>query len=163
MKLTKTQWTWIGLLLIAGVLIYVYYRSKKKNAEKGVVKSNVRDLMIPLKQPIKAESGYTNSAQFPSYYNLRTRIDVEGKKKVFPFTIEKISEGVMELPNRRSLIDKDAKYKFVDVKEGDKVKIVALINLSYTVNHLAFNDDFLVTDKDNLLSYTQAVKNYKIV
>jgi hypothetical protein len=69
----------------------------------------------------------------------------------------------MELPNRRSLLNKDIKYKYLDVMQNDKINVVALINLSYTVDHFAFNDDFLLTDKDYLLAYSQAVQHFELV
>jgi hypothetical protein len=157
MKLTKKQYVLIGLsLIIVGVLIYVYVKRKKPS--KVAIKGDVLDMKSPIKLASKEYSG-----SMPNFYNLRTKIDVEGKKKVFPFEIEKVTEGPIELPNRRSLINKDIKFRFIDVVPGEKIKIVALINLSYTMDHLAFNDDFLVTDKDNLLSYSQAVNNFRIV
>ena len=161
MKLTKKQYVLIGLsLIIVGVLIYVYVKRKKPS--KVAIKGDVLDMKSPIKLASKEEK-YSGSNQMPNFYNLRTKIDVEGKKKVFPFEIKKITEGPIELPNRRSLINKDIKFRFIDVVPGEKIKIVALINLSYTMDHLAFNDDFLVTDKDNLLSYSQAVNNFRIV
>lgn len=99
----------------------------------------------------------------PSYYDLRLKIDMHGKKSVFPFEIVKITEDAMELPNRRSLLNQDAKYKYIDVAKNDKIKIVALTNLSYTVDHFAFNDDFLLTDKDYVISYSQAVQHFELV
>lgn len=157
MTLTKKNLTWIGLLLIAGVLIYVYVK------KKSVKKKDTSNINVgPAFTLADIENKYAGSNELPNFYNLRTRIDVEGRKKVFPFFIEKKTEGAIELPNRRSLINKDTKYKFIDVVPGEKIKIVSLINLSYTVDHLAFNDDFLVTDKDNLLAYSQAVNNFRM-
>jgi hypothetical protein len=58
MTLTKTQWTWIGLLLIAGVLIYVYVKRKSVSGVKGgsiktmdgVIASNVINPSAPKEQ-----------------------------------------------------------------------------------------------------------------
>jgi hypothetical protein len=88
------------------------------------------------------------------------RIDLEGRKAVFPFTLVKTTPGPIELPNRRSLINKDTKYKYIDVMQGEKINIVSLVNLSYTVDHFVFNDDFLVTDKDYIVAYSQAVNEF---
>ena len=111
------------------------------------------------------EQNYANerrSKKLPNYYNLTLKIDLEGKKAVFPFTLVKSTPGPIELPNRRSLIDKDTKYKYIDVMQGENINIVALINLSYTVDHFAFNDDFLVTDKDYIVAYSQAVNEFEL-
>lgn len=107
--------------------------------------------------------GKDGSRALPSYYDLRLKIDVSGKKSVFPFTIKKATKGAMELPNRRSLLNQDIKYRYIDVNQNDTLKIVALINLSYTVDHFAFNDDFLLTDKDYVISYSQAVQHFELV
>ena len=111
------------------------------------------------------EQNYANerrSKKLPNYYNLTLKIDLEGKKAVFPFTLVKSTPGPIELPNRRSLIDKDTKYKYIDVMQGENINIVALVNLSYTVDHFAFNDDFLVTDKDYIVAYSQAVNEFEL-
>ncbi len=142
------------IVIVIAIIVFIiwYLRKPKKIKESAFAGDFMSKQVVP--------TGDTK--EIPSFFNLRSKIDVEGKKKVFPFEIEKMTEGVIELPNRRSLIDKDAKYKFIDVKPGDKVKIVALINLSYTVDHFAFNDDFLVTEKDNLLAYTQALEHFRM-
>ena len=77
--------------------------------------------------------------------------------------IEKVTPGEIELPNRRSLLNKDAEYKFVDVLPGDKITIVYMQRLNYTIDHNAFTDVFLVTDKDNLIAVTQAKEHFKLV
>jgi hypothetical protein len=46
--------------------------------------------------------------------------------------------------------------------QGEKINIVSLVNLSYTVDHFVFNDDFLVTDKDYIVAYSQAVNEFEL-
>ncbi len=98
----------------------------------------------------------------PGLFQIQYLISTKGKKEVFPFTIEKVTEGPIELPNRRSLLDKDAKYKFIDIMPGQKIKVVSLQNLTYTIDHKVFNHDFLITDNDYLIAYTQAKEHFKL-
>ena len=97
-----------------------------------------------------------------SFLNLEYEISTKGKKAVFPIIIEKITDGPIELPNRRSLLNKDAKYKFIDIMKGQKIKAVSIQNLTYTVDHNVFNDNFLVTDNDYLIAYSQAKEHFKL-
>lgn len=103
-----------------------------------------------------------NSDRLPGLSELQYQISTKGKKKVFPFIIEKITDGPIELPNRRSLLNKDDKYKFIDVIRGQRIKIVSLQALTYTVNHQVLNDDFLITDNDYLIAYSQAMEHFKL-
>jgi len=105
----------------------------------------------------------TQTQVLPGLFQLKYRISMEGKRSVFPMIIEKITPGPIELPNRRSLLNKDAKYKFVDIMPGEKIKIVSIQYLTYTVDHKVFNDDFLVTDNDYLIAFSQAKEHFKTV
>jgi hypothetical protein len=98
----------------------------------------------------------------PSLLNLEYRISMKGKRYVFPMVIEKITPGPIELPNRRSLLNKDAKYKFVDIMPGDKIITIAMQRLTYTVDHNVFTDVFLITDKDFLIAVSQAKEHFKL-
>lgn len=99
----------------------------------------------------------------PGLMTLQYNLSTKGKKSVFPMILEKITPGPIELPNRRSLLNKDAKYKFKDIMPGESIKAVSLQNLSYTVDHMVFNDDFLVTDNDLVIAVTQAKEQFKRV
>jgi hypothetical protein len=99
----------------------------------------------------------------PSLLNLEYRVSTRGRKAVFPMAIEKTTPGPIELPNRRSLLNKDAAYKFIDVMPGDRITILSKQRLSYTVDHQAFTDVFLVTDKDFLIAVSQAKEHFKLV
>jgi hypothetical protein len=152
-------------IIVVGIIIFVIWylmKGNKKNVSKDT-KDNIKN--DDSSNFIEQENGlnvlFTNP--LPEYYNLVLKIDTKGKKAVFPFQIIKRTKGAMELPNRRSLLNKDIKYKYLDVMQNDKINVVALINLSYTVDHFAFNDDFLLTDKDYLLAYSQAVQHFELV
>ena len=105
----------------------------------------------------------TQTQTLPGLFQLKYRISMEGKKSVFPMIIEKITPGPIELPNRRSLLNKDAAYKFIDVMPGDRITILSKQRLNYTVDHQAFTDVFLVTDKDFLIAVSQAKEHFKLV
>ena len=77
--------------------------------------------------------------------------------------LQKVTTEVIELPNRRSLTDKNASYKYIDVMPGDVIKIVSLQRLTYTIDSNVITDDFLVTDKDYVIAYSQAKHNFKMV
>jgi hypothetical protein len=116
------------------------------------------DLSEVINLPLPADE----KLELPSLFQIKYKISTDGKKSVFPMIIKKYTPEVIELPNRRSLLNKNDKYKFIDVATGDKIKIVSLHNISYTVDHKAFNDDFLVTDNDYLISFSQAKENFII-
>ena len=156
---------YLPTIIVVGIIVFVIWylmKGNKKTISKDT-KDNIKN--DDSSNFIEQENGlnvlFTNP--LPEYYNLVLKIDTKGKKAVFPFQIIKRTKGAMELPNRRSLLNKDIKYKYLDVMQNDKINVVALINLSYTVDHFAFNDDFLLTDKDYLLAYSQAVQHFELV
>ena len=156
---------YLPTIIVVGIIIFVIWylmKGNKKTVSKDT-KDNIKN--DDSSNFIEQENGlnvlFTNP--LPEYYNLVLKIDTKGKKAVFPFQIIKRTKGAMELPNRRSLLNKDIKYKYLDVMQNDKINVVALINLSYTVDHFAFNDDFLLTDKDYLLAYSQSVQHFELV
>ena len=156
---------YLPTIIVVGIIIFVIWYLMKGN-KKTISKDNKDNIKNDDSSNfIEQENGlnvlFTNP--LPEYYNLVLKIDTKGKKAVFPFQIIKRTKGAMELPNRRSLLNKDIKYKYLDVMQNDKINVVALINLSYTVDHFAFNDDFLLTDKDYLLAYSQAVQHFELV
>jgi hypothetical protein len=152
-------------IIVVGIIIFVIWYLMKGN--KKIVSKDTKDNIKndDSSNFIEQENGLNVlfTKPLPEYYNLVLEIDTKGKKAVFPFQIIKRTKGAMELPNRRSLLNKDIKYRYLDVMDGDKINVVALINLSYTVDHFAFNDDFLLTDKDYLLAYSQAVQHFELV
>lgn len=152
-------------IIVVGIIIFVIWylmKGNKKTVSKDT-KDNIKN--DDSSNFIEQENGLNVlfTKPLPEYYDLVLKIDTKGKKAVFPFQIIKRTKGAMELPNRRSLLNKDIKYKYLDVMQNDKINVVALINLSYTVDHFAFNDDFLLTDKDYLLAYSQAVQHFELV
>jgi hypothetical protein len=156
---------YLPTIIVVGIIIFVIWylmKGNKKTVSKDT-KDNIKN--DDSSNFIEQENGLNVlfTKPLPEYYNLVLKIDTKGKKAVFPFQIIKRTKGAMELPNRRSLLNKDIKYKYLDVMQNDKINVVALINLSYTVDHFAFNDDFLLTDKDYLLAYSQAVQHFELV
>jgi len=156
---------YLPTIIVVGIIVFaIWYLMKgnKKSVSKDT-KDNIKN--DDSSNFIEKENGLNVlfTKPLPEYYDLVLKIDTKGKKAVFPFQIIKRTKGAMELPNRRSLLNKDIKYRYLDVLENDKLNIVALINLSYTVDHFAFNDDFLLTDKDYLLAYSQAVQHFELV
>ena len=150
-------------LIVTAIFVWLIWFVLVK---QGKLKKNSLRFANPNPNPVNnvtEEQNYAEegvSRKLPNYYNLTLRIDLEGRKAVFPFTLVKTTPGPIELPNRRSLINKDTKYKYIDVMQGEKINIVSLVNLSYTVDHFVFNDDFLVTDKDYIVAYSQAVNEF---
>lgn len=156
---------YLPTIIVVGIIVFVIWylmKGNKKTVSKDT-KDNIKN--DDSSNFIEQENGLNVlfTKPLPEYYNLVLKIDTKGKKAVFPFQIIKRTKGAMELPNRRSLLNKDIKYKYLDVMQNDKINVVALINLSYTVDHFAFNDDFLLTDKDYLLAYSQAVQHFELV
>ncbi len=156
---------YLPTIIVVGIIIFVIWylmKGNKKTISKDT-KDNIKN--DDSSNFIEQENGLNVlfTKPLPEYYDLVLKIDTKGKKAVFPFQIIKRTKGAMELPNRRSLLNKDIKYKYLDVMQNDKINVVALINLSYTVDHFAFNDDFLLTDKDYLLAYSQAVQHFELV
>jgi hypothetical protein len=152
-------------LIVTAIFVWLIWFVLVK---QGKLKKNSLRFANPNPNPVNngtEEQNYAEegvSRKLPNYYNLTLRIDLEGRKAVFPFTLVKTTPGPIELPNRRSLINKDTKYKYIDVMQGEKINIVSLVNLSYTVDHFVFNDDFLVTDKDYIVAYSQAVNEFEL-
>jgi hypothetical protein len=152
----------IAIVLIAVAIYYFFFRKKK---------SQVVAIQQQPKQPsensFEGGSGgdgrpVNEELKLPDYFQLQYKISTQGKKSVFPMVIEKITDGPMELPNRRSLISKDVKYKFIDVMPGDTINAVSIQRLNYVMGSEVITDDFLVTDKDYVISYSQAKDNFKI-
>ena len=149
----------IGVLVLALIIWYFFIR-KDKQIVINMPESSFDDGINPDSLNDAEETELKN---MPGLLNLEYRISKYGKKNVFPMIIEKVTPGEIELPNRRSLLNKDAEYKFVDVLPGDKITIVYMQRLNYTIDHNAFTDVFLVTDKDNLIAVTQAKEHFKLV
>ena len=149
----------IGVLVLALIIWYFFIR-KDKQIVINMPESSFDDGINP---DSLNDSKETELKNMPGLLNLEYRISKYGKKNVFPMIIEKVTPGEIELPNRRSLLNKDAEYKFVDVLPGDKITIVYMQRLNYTIDHNAFTDVFLVTDKDNLIAVTQAKEHFKLV
>lgn len=145
------------IILVAIFVFIVWFIFIKK--DKSKLESSFEPNSKPEPKP-KTEINDPN--ELPGLFQLEYTISTKGKKSVFPMIIEKITDGPIELPNRRSLLDKDAKYKFIDIMKGQKIKAVSLQNLTYTVDHNVFNDNFLVTDNDYLIAYSQAKEHFKL-
>jgi len=153
----------IALIAVAVVIIswVIWYLFIKKNKNQLVINfpessfgEDLSDLNSEVDEAVE---------DMPGLMNLEYMISTKGKKAVFPMIIEKVTPGPIELPNRRSLLNKDAKYKFVDVMPGDRIKILSMQRLSYTVDHQAFTDVFLVTSNDFLIAVTQAKEHFKLI
>lgn len=146
------------IILVAVFIFVVWFIFVKQSKSKPVLESS-----FDPKSPETNNSEEVNETNdLPGFFQIQSKISSEGKKSVFPMIIEKITNGPIELPNRRSLLNKDAKYKFIDVMPGQKIKTVSLQNLTYTVDHNVFNDNFLVTDNDYLIAYSQAKEHFKL-
>ena len=147
--------------------IFVKSNNKKKlSSASDKPKPNIPLPASAFVAPVNTEASYdaesNTSTDVPGFFQMKYKISMNGKKSVFPMIIEKITDGPIELPNRRSLLDKDAKYKFIDIMPGQKIKVVSVQNLTYTIDHEVFNDDFLVTDNDYVIAYTQAKEHFKL-
>ena len=145
------------IILVAVLIFIVWFIFVKQSKKKPSLESS----FDPSTEPTNSEE-VNDPNDLPGFFQLQSKISSEGKKSVFPMIIEKITNGPIELPNRRSLLDKDAKYKFIDIMPGQKIKAVSLQNLTYTVDHNVFNDNFLVTDNDYLIAYSQAKEHFKL-
>jgi hypothetical protein len=154
----KTKKVVIIIAIVVVVLLVIFLLRKKKPLESSFEEPSNETNEV-------AEGMNENEPEvegLPGFFQLQYKISTQGKKYVFPMILEKITPGPIELPNRRSLLNKDAKYKFKDIMPGDKIKAVSVQNLTYTVDHNAFNDNFLVTDNDYLIAYSQAKEHFKI-
>jgi len=154
LKIKNVVFTTIAVIIFCWIVWYLF---GKKN----------KSLESSFDPNIEPSNNNNNNEQeqetdLPGLFHLKYKISMNGKKSVFPMILEKITDGPIELPNRRSLLNKDAKYKFIDVMPGDKIKVVSLQTLNYTVDHKAFTDDFLVTDNDYLIAFSQAKEHFKI-
>ena len=173
MKTTYIR-NFLPVLFLAIIFLWIVWFIFVKNGPKDLKKVSNKpkpklsiepSAFVSTAEPLSASSSYYESVtsdNLPGLFQTRYKISMNGKKSVFPMIIEKITDGPIELPNRRSLLDKDAKYKFIDIMPGQKIKVVSLQNLTYTVDHRAFNDDFLVTDNDYLIAYSQAKEHFKL-
>lgn len=147
------------IIFVAIFVFIVWFIFVKQGKNKPVLESS----FDPKSPEPNANNEINNPNDLPGLFQLEYAISTKaGKKSVFPMIIEKITDGPIELPNRRSLLDKDAKYKFIDIMKGQKIKAVSLQNLTYTVDHNVFNDNFLVTDNDYLIAYSQAKEHFKL-
>ena len=164
MTLDRKKIIWCVAIVIVAIAIYYFFFRKKE----------VKKVAIQTQQP--KESSFEGSFEggvpgapvdegfkLPEYFNLQYKISTQGKKSVFPMVLEKVTDGPIELPNRRSLISRDVKFKFIDIMPGDTIKTVSLQRLNYVMEGNAFSGDFLVTDKDYVIEYSQARKNFKVV
>jgi hypothetical protein len=150
------------IIIVAVFMFIVWFIFVKQGKNKPVLESSF-DPKSPEPNTYNSEEEDPNNPNnLPGFFQLQSKISSGGKKSVFPMIIEKITNGPIELPNRRSLLNKDAKYKFIDIMPGQKVKAVSLQNLTYTVDHNVFNDNFLVTDNDYLIAYSQAKEHFKL-
>ena len=150
----------IAVVVLALIIWYFFIRKDKNKIVINLPDSSFDDGISPDSLNDAKETELKN---MPGLLNLEYRISKYGKKNVFPMIIEKITPSEIELPNRRSLLNKDAEYKFIDVLPGDQIKIVYMQRLNYTIDHNVFTDVFLVTDKDNLIAVTQAKEHFKLV
>lgn len=152
---------WCIAVVIIAIAIYYFFFKKKPETKSSESSYNEGG----------SGNGNTNSQtktnkvgmELPDYFQLQYKISTQGKKSVFPMILEKATEDTIELPNRRSLLSKNVTYKFVDIMPGDRIKVVSLQRLNYTVEDNAFSDDFLVTDKDYVIAYSQAKEHFIIV
>lgn len=154
-NLDRKKIIWLIAIVVIAIAIYYFFFRKKNVATKE--SSFQATPTPPQSQPVE------EFVKLPDYFQLQYKISTQGKKSVFPMTLEKVTDEVIELPNRRSLISQDAKYKYVDIMPGDQIKVVSLQRLNYIIDNEAISDDFLVTDKDYVIAYSQAKENFKIV
>ena len=153
-KIKKVVFITLGLIIFFVIIWFLFI--KKDNGLGVKPESSFDDDSAPDNEEPE------NTSNLPGLLHLQYKISMDGKKSVFPMTLEKITDGPIELPNRRSLLNKDAKYKFIDIMPGEKIKAVSLQRLNYTIDHEAFTDDFLVTDNDYLIAFSQAKEHFKI-
>jgi hypothetical protein len=149
-------------VVIAVAIYYFFFRKKSVVKESSFNYTPTPNNLPPL-SPEESRSQVESGVEIPEYFQLQYKISTQGKKSVFPMVLEKVTDEAIELPNRRSLISRDVKYKFIDVMPGDTIKAVSLQRLNYVIDDQAISDDFLVTDKDYVIAYSQARKNFKIV
>ena len=169
MTLDKKKIIWCIAIVILAVAIYYFFFRKKAESSyhkcghlpNGGSTGN-GDNPTPPPVPTTTTTPEDVTA-LPGFFQLQFNIAIKGKKSVFPMTLEKVTDGPIELPNRRSLLSKDVNYKFIDIMPGDKIKAVSLQRLNYTADKNAFTDDFLVTDNDYVIAYSQAKEHFKIV
>lgn len=160
MTLDRKKIMWCIAVVVIAIAIYYFFFKKKPETKSSENSYNGG-----------GSNGNTNTEtktnkvgmELPDYFQLQYKISTQGKKSVFPMMLEKITEDPIELPNRRSLLSKNVTYKFVDIMPGDQIKIVSLQRLNYTIEDNAFSDDFLVTDKDYVIAYSQAKEHFMIV
>lgn len=145
------------IIVVVVFIFIVWFIFVKQGKNKPMLESS-----FDPKSPEPKKKPVNDPNDLPGFFQIQSKIASDGKKSVFPMIIEKITDGPIELPNRRSLLDKDARYKFIDVMPGQKIKTVSLQNLTYTVDHNVFNDNFLVTDNDYLIAYSQAKEHFKL-
>lgn len=163
MNFNKKKIIWlIVVVLIAITIYYLFFKKKPAKVSEKESSFNAGNQSYPL-SPEESRSEYQEGIELPSYFNLEYKISMQGKKTVFPMILKKVTNEVIELPNRRSLIDKNASYKFIDVMPGDTIKIVSKQRLTYTIDSNEITDDFLVTDKDYVIAYSQAKHNFRII
>lgn len=164
MNFNKKKIIWLIVIVVIAITVYyLFFRKPKKVSEKeSSFNANQGNQSYPL-SPEESRSEYQEGIDLPSYFNLEYKISMQGKKSVFPMVLKKVTNEAIELPNRRSLIDKNATYKFIDVMPGDTIKIVSLQRLTYNIESETISDDFLITDKDYVIAYSQAKKNFKII
>jgi hypothetical protein len=152
MKLKNSYWVIIGLIAVA-----IYYFFFRKKTMTGNGSSSKMANPVTTSNSIKSEE----SSSSPGLFTLAYEIATKGKDNVFPFVLEKATPDVMELPLRRSLLDQNAEYKYIDVAQGQKIKIVDLQYLTYAINSNVMVDNFLVTDNNYLISVYQAEHNFR--
>lgn len=157
LKIKNIAFTAIAVVIFCWIVWYLFGRKKSS------LESSYDEL-------VKGDGGYEELSEqivepegtLPDFLQLEYKISTEGKKAVFPFELEKMTPDEIELPNRRSLLNTGSKYKYIDVNTGDKIKIVSIQRLSYTIDHEVFTDMFLVTDNDYVIAYSQAKENFKL-
>lgn len=152
MKLKNLYWV-IGLV-VAVIAIYYFFFKKKTTTGNG--NSSKKANPITTSNSIAEESSLS-----PGLFSIAYEIATKGKNNVFPFVLEKATPEVIELPLRDSLLNQNAKYKYIDVAPGQKIKIVDLQYLTYAIDSNVMVDNFLVTDNNYLISVYQAEHNFR--
>ncbi len=103
------------------------------------------------------ESSFSKGEELPDISTLEYMAEMQ---HVFPFKIEKVTPGVIQLPDILFLTKRNSEYKTFDVNQGDTVKVVRRVLLRYVSGSEAYIDNFLITDKDYIISYTQAQRHF---
>ncbi len=163
----------IALIFFAVISLYAI---RKRDEEHGYNSNReylpeipeVYEFRLPIMvSTLMDEMGFDSKSEtvvtkLPSMVNLKYNIASQGKDKVFPITLTKITDGVIELPLKLSLLEKGYPYKHIDIEPDSDITVVAIKDLTYSVDGQVFFDTFLITDKDYLIAYSAAYENFGI-